>query len=212
MNRTAVVPVSDLRGLLHLAGRRDIRLYLNGINVEVTKEGHAVLVATCGTALGAVLVEEAAGPGEAFSVIVPRADVERATKNNTDEHIALSAGALGGVAFTPIASPFPDWRRVVPAACSGVVAQYDPELLMLFSRAAKAFGTYPDDRERVRKARKAGTVPVGPALRLSMNGERGAIVRITHAPRFVGVVNPWIHGIGRAAWVDRPAWIEDTTR
>ncbi len=47
--QTYSLPRDELRALLHLAAKDDIRTYLNGIRVEISANGDARMVATNGT-------------------------------------------------------------------------------------------------------------------------------------------------------------------
>ena len=43
--------------------------------------------------------------------------------------------------FAPVAGPFPDYRKVIPAAPSGEASFYDPDFLVKFKRAAEDLGS-----------------------------------------------------------------------
>ena len=129
---------------------KDRRLTLHGVLVEASPAGIR-LAATDGHVM---LVVRAAGDvdTDTWTGIVP-ADVIKAAlawKGNKSLPILLLPGepecrltrATGeAVVFVPAPGPFPDYRKVIPAAPDGTASYYDPDLLARFKRAAEDLGS-----------------------------------------------------------------------
>ena len=129
---------------------KDARLSLHGVLVEASPAG-VRLAATDGRAL---LVVRAAGDADTdtWTGIVP-SDVIKAAlawKGGKALPIVLIPGepecrltrATGEVLlFVPAPGPFPDYRKVIPAAPSGAASFYDPDFLVKFKRAAEDLGS-----------------------------------------------------------------------
>jgi DNA polymerase-3 subunit beta len=126
-----------LKALLLVAAKGDIRHYLNGICVDV-RAGDVTLVATNGHVLVAVPVEaddvEDPTPGQ---YIVDRAmldAVKPAKSGRASLPITITIGPDGACSVQGATTAsgklvdgrYPDWRRVMPAMCSGEAGQYDP--------------------------------------------------------------------------------------
>ena len=132
------------------ADSKDVRLAIHGVLVEASPAGIR-LAATDGHVM---LVVRAAGEQDTdtWTGIVP-ADVIRAAlawKGNKSLPILLIPGepecrltrATGeAVVFVPAPGPFPDYRKVIPAAPDGTASYYDPDLLVRFKRAAEDLGS-----------------------------------------------------------------------
>lgn len=191
MNFTIELQKSHIRAALIFAAKKDIRLYLNAVAVEVgdpgktgrltATDGHTLLTIDSGTRpdYGAQ-----AWDGQARTVIVPRQFLEPIKKPKRDEFVTL---AVEGESFTlsdafngaQTAGPlcdawFPDWRRVVPAEFSGELAQFNPEFLVRFQKAAAELGF-------------TKTAPV-----VLHNGNAGAGVGMP-VPDAFGVIMPFRH-------------------
>lgn len=175
---TTIINARHLRAVIHCAGKNDIRYYLNGVYVEALPDETRV-VATTGYVC-AVFRSAATNP-EPFNVIIPRATVEAFVKlakgvKHVDVTVAdgtcrLSC-ASGSLPFAPIVGRFPDYRQLFPQAPSGETAQFNPELLVAFSKVAKAMGAkaYPE---------------------IAHNGTGPALVRINAVHDFAGVIMPF---------------------
>lgn len=132
------------------ADTKDLRRTLHGVLVEASPAG-VRLVATDGHVL---LVVRSAGDvdTDTWTGIIP-SDVIKAAlawKGGKALPIVLIPGepecrltrATGeAVLFVPAPGPFPDYRRVIPAAPSGAASFYDPDLLVRFKRAAEDLGS-----------------------------------------------------------------------
>ena len=129
---------------------KDQRLTLHGVLVEANPAGIR-LAATDGHVL---LVARAAGDvdTDTWTGIIP-VDVVKAAlawKGNKSLPIILVPGepecrltrATGeALVFVPVVGPFPDYRKVIPAAPDGIHSHYDPDLLVRFKRAAEDLGS-----------------------------------------------------------------------
>ena len=129
---------------------KDKRLTLHGVLIEASPAG-VRLVATDGAAL--LVVRAAADTDtDTWTGIIP-SDVVKAAlawKGGKSLPIWLVPGkpecrltrATGeALVFVPVAGPFPDYRKVIPAAPSGAASFYDPDLLARFKRAAEDLGS-----------------------------------------------------------------------
>ena len=209
-----------LHAAFRCAAKDGIRHYLNGVLVEASAT-ETILVATDGYRLAAVRRyaenQGIAGKRPAPVLIIPRDVVEKLVKHATKkvdyEPLTLVVGEGGALStiidargitatvehrFAPIDGKFPDWRRVVPAACSGETAQFDPELLDAFSKAAKDLGYEPW------------------LVTIAHNGATGgARISISDDDSFVGVLMPvrnapalkapdWVHAVAPAEREPKP--------
>ena len=116
---------------------KDKRLSLHGVLVEASPAG-VRLVAT---------------DGHSMLVVRSAADAIKAAlawKGNRTLPIVLIPGepecqltrATGeALVFVPAPGPFPDYRKVIPAAPSGAASFYDPDFLVRFKRAAEDLGS-----------------------------------------------------------------------
>jgi DNA polymerase-3 subunit beta len=126
-----------LKALLLVAPKKDIRYYLNGILIDV-RASDVTLVATDGNVLLAVPVEEADIEERTIGqFIIDRAmlDVIKPMKvGRASLPITLTIGPDGACSVQGATTAsgklvdgrYPDWRRVMPATCSGEAGQYDP--------------------------------------------------------------------------------------
>lgn len=175
---TTAINARHLCAAIHCAGKKDVRYYLNGVYVEALPDETRV-VATDGYKL-AVFRSATANP-EPFSIIIPRATVEAFVKlvkgvKFVDLTITDGTGRLswanGSLPFDPIDARFPEYRRTFPQDTSGETAQFNPELLIAFSKVAKALG--------------AKACP-----EIVHNGSGAALVRINAVHDFAGVLMPF---------------------
>lgn len=129
---------------------KDQRLTLHGVLVEASPAGIR-LAATDGHVL--LVARAAAGTDtDTWTGIIP-IDVVKAAlawKGSKSLPIILIPGepecrltrATGeALVFVPVAGPFPDYRKVVPAAPDGKPSFFDPDLLVRFKRAAEDLGS-----------------------------------------------------------------------
>ena len=132
------------------ADSKDRREALHGVLIEASPAGIR-LVATDGHAM---LVVRAPGAPDTdtWTGIIP-SDVIKAAlawKGGRNLPVILIPGApecrltraMGeALLFVPVAGPFPDYRKVIPAAPDGTASYYDPDLLVRFKRAAEDLGS-----------------------------------------------------------------------
>lgn len=141
---------SDLLAALICAANKDIRHYLNGVNVRYVpggKDGGTLVLSGtdghmlfCGTAPA-----DWDGPvGEPFDIMIPGDIVKTACKGKNPDTVALERAAdghyvLGNMVFSPIDGRYPDVERIIPDKVSGALAQFNPELLERGQRALRAY-------------------------------------------------------------------------
>lgn len=145
------LPLAELNAALVMAGKDDLRKYLNGVLVEVTPD-KVLLVATNGAALIAIKSSAAHDNPEPTQFIIPRYLVEQAAKSFDKKHavdIELTEDSLlklsqhsGIVGGKPVEGVFPPWRRVVPngEAVAANAPYVDPVYITLFAKVAKELG------------------------------------------------------------------------
>jgi DNA polymerase-3 subunit beta len=189
MQNQFTVSINALKGLDLLAGKQDIRYYLNGVNIEFS-ESCTRLVATNGHILGIENLTQNLVNTGAGSLIIP-SDIIKALKpvsKNADivqiKEIPNPYGSCGkyweidnyGVktTFAGIEGKFPDYARVVSGAkTSGQAAQYNPDYLATFLKAAKLL-----------------TGAKTPEIELMQNGHSAALINIVGLASFIGVIMP----------------------
>ena len=183
MQNQFTVSINALKGLDLLAGKSDIRYYLNGVNVEFS-ESCTRLVATNGHILGIENLTQNLVNTGAGSLIIP-SDIIKALKpvsKNADivqikqidaTHYEIDNYGVK-TTFAGIEGKFPDYARVVSGAkTSGQAAQYNPDYLATFLKAAKLL-----------------TGAKTPEIEVMQNGHSAALINITGLASFVGVIMP----------------------
>jgi DNA polymerase III subunit beta len=183
MQNQFTVSINALKGLDLLAGKSDIRYYLNGVNVEFS-ESCTRLVATNGHILGIENLTQNLVNTGAGSLIIP-SDIIKALKpvsKNADivqikqidaTHYEIDNYGVK-TTFAGIEGKFPDYARVVSGAkTSGQAAQYNPDYLATFLKAAKLL-----------------TGAKTPEIEIMQNGHSAALINIVGLASFVGVIMP----------------------
>jgi DNA polymerase-3 subunit beta len=201
---------STLDAMLLIAGKQDIRYYLNGVYIEwnnvltraVGCDGHRLAVKQ-------QFVGDNAGAG---SIIIPRDVIERLPKRPKNDAIvsitctgvedskrwAIVAGGVV-VNFTPYDDKYPDWRRVTHGIkTSGEAAGFNLDYLMSFEKAGVILGGG--------KLRAGGS-----RVRVHHNGRDGAIVTLDGIDGFAGVVMPLKEQVGSAGALFPADLITDAT-
>jgi DNA polymerase-3 subunit beta len=189
MQNQFTISINALKGLDLLAGKSDIRYYLNGVNVEFS-ESCTRLVATNGHILGVENLTQNLVNTGAGSLIIP-SDIIKALKpvgKNADivqiKEISNPYGSCGkyweidnyGVktTFAGIEGKFPDYARVISGAkTTGQAAQYNPDYLATFLKAAKLL-----------------TGAKTPEIEIMQNGHSAALINIVGLASFIGVIMP----------------------
>jgi DNA polymerase-3 subunit beta len=175
---------SQLKAMINLASKQDIRYYLNGVFVEFNQQTTR-LVATDGHKLG-VLNHPSEDNQGAGSLIIPREVIENLPKagkfdpeltitkcpiNHASWTIVIPGGTQ--IVFQQIEGTFPDYRRVCNFKTSGEAASFNYEYLVQFLKVQKALG-----------GSKTNTV------NLYQNGTSGALVTLAGVDNFAGVIMP----------------------
>jgi DNA polymerase III subunit beta len=184
MQNQFTVSINALKGLDLLAGKSDIRYYLNGVNVEFS-ESCTRLVATNGHILGIENLTQNLVNTGAGSLIIP-SDIIKALKpvsKNADivqikqidaTHYEIDNYGVK-TTFAGIEGKFPDYARVVSGAkTSGQAAQYNPDYLATFLKAAKLLTGKKSFIE----------------IEVMQNGHSAALINIVGLTSFVGVIMP----------------------
>lgn len=141
------IPRAVLRATLPTMGKADVRFYLNGALLEIQK-GHAWLVSTDGTVLGAHKLADIVEGEPTLEVTIPRdviAGVKRAGSfaieidvSTDGKTVSLIEGAAS-MSVAAVGGKFPDWRRVMSAPAELTQRyHYDPALTARFSDVASA--------------------------------------------------------------------------
>jgi DNA polymerase-3 subunit beta len=214
------IAAKALKAAVVLAAKQDVRYYLNGVFVQAWVN-ETRLVATDGRLMGVIRDERdnSVPHGTApIQFIVPRDVIEglKLGKKDMDTLViqidvpedmnaefVLHAGPLA-TRFRRVDSTFPHYARVIPTKTSGVVCQYNPDLLAQMSKALRILYS----------VSPTGIVP----MRIEHNGEiiknedgstrradSGALVYGKHN-NFVGVIMPlrdWPEDMG-SGWTHEP--------
>lgn len=197
MTTIIYVKQSTLDAMLLIAGKKDIRYYLNGVYLEwnnvltraVGCDGHKL----------AVMNEWHDDNQGAGSIIIPRDVIERLPKRpKNDTHVSITCTGVedskrwaivaGGVVinFTPCDNAYPDWRRITHGLkTSGEAAGFNLDYLMAYEKAGVILGGG--------KLRAGGS-----RVRVHHNGAQGAIVTLDGIDGFAGVVMPLKEQVGSA--------------
>jgi DNA polymerase-3 subunit beta len=198
---------STLDAMLLIAGKKDIRYYLNGVYIEwnnvltraVGCDGHRLAVKQH-------FVEDNQGAG---SIIIPRDVIERLPKRQSvGAMVQLTQNEAGAWAiqagdifinFTPCDATYPDWRRVTHGIkTSGEAAGFNLDYLMSFEKAGTILGGG--------KLRAGGS-----RVRVHHNGAQGAIVTLDGIDGFAGVVMPLKEQVGSAGALFPADLVTDAT-
>ena len=172
---------SQLKALLTLAPKSDIRYYLCGIFVEYNATTTR-LVVTDGHKLGIFNHHSEDNQG-AGSLIIPREVIENLPKSKHDLLLVITKEEKQGywkitgmgiqTIFAQIEGTYPDYRRVCQFTTDGTVANFNYEYLTQFLKVQHLLG-----------GSKTAT------LNLYQNGKSSALVHLAGVDNFVGVVMP----------------------
>lgn len=195
MNSQFHVKQSTLDALLLIAGKNDIRYYLNGVHIEWDAKTTRA-VGCDGHKMG---IFQSAAPDNrgAGSITIPRDIIENLPKGNakrpliltflqiSDTHWQIDTGNAT-IKFAPFEDKYPDFRRVVhglqTAGTSGVAAGFNLEYLNQFEKCGNILG--------------GSKLRVGNRLRLHHNGDAAALVLLNCVDGFAGVVMPMRDSVG----------------
>lgn len=182
---------SQLKALLILAPKSDIRYYLCGIFVEYNQTTTR-LVVTDGHKLG-VFNHHSENNQGIGSLIIPREVIENLPKaGKTDAILVFTKEEKAGywkldnygtqTIFAEIDGKFPDYRRVCQFTTDGTVANFNYEYLVQFLKVQHALGG-----------------SKGSTLNLYQNGNSSALVHLEGVPNFAGVIMPMRNGVSNQA-------------
>lgn len=143
------------------AADKDVRFYLNGINLEIGRK-ETRLVAADGVMLGCFRVESEQPDVDAplTNIIIPndllkpikaKGMVEiligplETKKDAKGEEVPVSSARPVTLTYADVSMSsktldgiFPDWRRAIPSKVSGEAAQFDPAYVGLLAKVAAA--------------------------------------------------------------------------
>lgn len=143
------IPANYLLALQHLAPKKEVRYYLNGVAI-IAKSGKISLVATDGKVMGCLSKTDY--EGKDFSCILGNETLKSLSifkgkevdfDLHEDKDGFVLKGIANGLVFDAIDGKFPDFERVLHSynhAYSGQAAQLDIELLSKFTSVAKTLG------------------------------------------------------------------------
>jgi hypothetical protein len=191
MQNQFTINQNALDALLLIAGKKDIRHYLNGVYIEF--DATTTRVIGCdGHKLGIYQVASDNNSG-AGSIIIPRETIEKLPKkagslifSNIEGNRWRIDAQNCAVYFTPEDAKYPDFRRVVhglqTAGTSGVAGGFNLEYLNQFEKCGNLLA--------------GNKLRVGNRLRLHHNGDAAALVLLNCVDGFAGVVMPLRDSIG----------------
>lgn len=173
--RTFEIQENVLLAMTNLAGKKDIRYYLNGVHVDITSD-YIRIVATDGHLLG-IFQQTQQTKGDPVKVIIPTEVIAKLDKNKGHHILMLNDShnwSIGGIAFVPLDGTYPDYMRVLPKGeMSNEVAQFNPDFLARFAKVAKLIGGSKN-----------------PTITVAHNGNSPAWVDIGMPMCFIGVMMP----------------------
>jgi len=186
------IDAKKLLSLLSLSADKDVRYYLNGVCLEYFAGKGYRLIATDGHVLGVWDCQgqdEDAVPQTAdFRIIIPN-DAVKSLKKHKGATVMLESlpdgrYLLGETAFAAIAGVFPDYRRVIPASCTGNYTPCDSRLASLFQDVYETAHGKKNDKYKVCVAYNG--IP-------GTNGDlvaQGCLITLDGHDDFVGVLMP----------------------
>jgi DNA polymerase-3 subunit beta len=190
MQNQFFIKQSTLDAMLLLAGKKDIRYYLNGLYIEYAPAFTRV-IACDGHKLG--IYQAAAENTDSGSLIIPRDVIENLPKGNKEFLLGftkLEAGSqwqiitgAASVNFAPCEGTYPDFRRVVnKTGTTGEAAGFNLEYLNQFEKAGNLLA--------------GSKIKTGCRIRLHHNGQNGAMIVLNGVENFAGVVMPLRDSVG----------------
>lgn len=177
--------IDTMKALLLVAGKKDVRYYLNGVYIDHVKR---LAVVTDGHTLIACKLD----PDDFVngSGIIPRELAEMAVKIKKSELVFDADGhiKLGGMDGKALDGKYPDWLRVIPETTSEEIGHFDPDLL-----------------QRVNHAGQLITGEKRFTMRLHMNGTGAAVAAL--GDKAIAVVMPMRESVAFSR--DEPKWLAD---
>lgn len=191
----AEIQAEHLRALSHLAPTKDVRFYLNGVQVFAAPE--VTLAATDGSRIGVLRTGQLASAQ--FEIRIPIDTIKQLGKftgvvvlaSEDGQDWTLKAGALS-LGWKAEDERYPQVWRAIPSTVSGEAGLFDLNLLPSFSKAAKDLGAGSGAR----------------AVLLGQNGAGTALVSMPECPEFVGALAPLRKGMpgNPDPLTSAPAW------
>jgi DNA polymerase-3 subunit beta len=185
------VSQSTLDAMLQLAGKKDIRYYLNGVYIEFNDQISRA-VGCDGHKLG---IYQAAAPDNRGngSIIIPRDVIENLPKkcgiltfSQFDDVLWQLDTGNATIKFAPCDAKYPDFRRVVhsiqTAGTSGVAGGFNLDYLTQFEKCGNLLA--------------GSKLRMGNRLRLHHNGDAAALVMLNCVDGFAGVIMPLRDSVG----------------
>ena len=135
---------SALFAALECAAKKDIRYYLQGINIQITKPFTGMVYGTDGHILFAGQLPYEGAVDVPLNLIIPTDAVKRLDKKAEFADLEFDGQnyMLGGARFIPLDGRYPDIGRVIPDITSSTEqapGTYNPDLLV---RARNALALY----------------------------------------------------------------------
>jgi DNA polymerase-3 subunit beta len=190
MNNQFFIKQSTLDAMLLLAGKKDIRYYLNGLYIEYAPAFTRV-VGCDGHKLG--VYQAAAENTGSGSIIIPRDVIENLPKGNKEFLLGFTQLETGNqwqiitgaasVNFAPCEGTYPDFRRVTHGIkTTGEAGGFNVEYLNQFEKCGNLLAG---------SKSKAGN-----RVRIHHNGTSGAMIVFNGVDNFAGVVMPLRDSVG----------------
>jgi DNA polymerase-3 subunit beta len=189
MTNQFFIKQSTLDAMLLLAGKKDIRYYLNGLYIEYAPTFTRV-VGCDGHKLG--IYQAAAENTGSGSLIIPRDVIENLPKGNKEFLLGFTklecsqwqiiTGAAS-INFAPCEGTYPDFRRVAQGVkTSGEAGGFNVEYLSQFEKCGNLLAG---------SKSKAGN-----RVRIHHNGTSGAMIVFNGVENFAGVIMPLRDSVG----------------
>lgn len=132
---------ATLLAALECSAKKDIRYYLVGVSVQITKPDVGMVYGTDGHVLFAGQLFYS-GECEPFKISIPSTAIKGLKGELVDLEFDGEHYLLGGARFVPVDATFPDVDRVIPdidASVPQTPGYYNPDLLV---RAQSALARY----------------------------------------------------------------------
>jgi hypothetical protein len=142
---------SPLFAALECAAKKDIRYYLQGINIQITKPFTGMVYGTDGHILFAGQLPYDGAVDVPLNLIIPTDAVKRLDKKAEFTELEFDGQnyLLGGARFVPVDGRYPDIGRVIPSIDSSTEQSpgtYNPDLLVRGRAALSLYlGVKPKD-------------------------------------------------------------------
>jgi hypothetical protein len=145
------VKTSALFAALECSAKKDLRYYLQGINIQITKPFTGMVYGTDGHILFAGQLPYDGAVDVPLNLIIPTDAVKRLDKKAEFTELEFDGQnyLLGGARFVPLDGRYPDIGRVIPSIDSSTEqspSTYNPDLLVRGRAALSLYlGVKPKD-------------------------------------------------------------------